>query len=129
MKHSKLIFFFLILCYITSSSQVMNVRKWRKAERDSLDNGMYLIEENQYLQALPIFDDLLAHHPNEEFLRYTYAKCALYRADKHQDAYTYLTELYQKNKKVPDIQYDVALASHYNYKFDEATTYINQFLE
>lgn len=111
-----------------ASAQVMNVRKWRKSEKDSLDNAMYLIDEVQYLEALPIFDQLLKNHPNEEFLRYTYAKCALYRSDKHQDAYNYLTELFEKNKKVPDIQYDVALASHYNYKFDEATNYINIYL-
>src|SRR5438128_986690 len=128
MKYSKLLWCVLLFCYVHASSQVMNVRKWRKSEKDSLDNAMYLIEENQYFDALPIFDELLQNHPNEEFLRYTYAKCALYRGDKHADAYTLLTELYRKNRKVADIQYDVALASLYNYKFDEATEYINHFL-
>ncbi len=123
---------FLVLAFIavnlSVSAQVMNVRKWRASEKDSLDNAMYLIDESLYLKALPIFEELLNNHPKEEFLRYTYAKCALYRSDKHEDAYNYLTELYVKNGKIPDIQYDVAQASLFNYKFDEATTYINQFL-
>ncbi len=125
MKANKFILFLLLASYITASAQVMNVRKWRKSEKDSLDNGMYFIEEENYLRALPIFDALVNNHPKEEFLRYTYAKCALYRADKHEDAYTILTELYEKNKKVPEIQYDVALSALYNYKFDKATEYVD----
>lgn len=125
MKANKFILFLLLASYITASAQVMNVRKWRKSEKDSLDNGMYFIEEENYLRALPIFDALVDNHPKEEFLRYTYAKCALYRADKHEDAYTILTELYEKNKKVPEIQYDVALSALYNYKFDKANEYVD----
>src|SRR4051812_6214045 len=128
MKTHKLISLILLFAYLTASSQSMNVRKWRKSERDSLDNGLYLIDENQYLQALPIFDKMRQNRPNEEFLRYTYAKCALYRSDKHADAYTYLSELYQKNKNVPDIQFDMAQACHYNYKFNESAQYLGQFL-
>ncbi|MBL7930944.1 MAG: tetratricopeptide repeat protein, partial [Bacteroidia bacterium] len=122
-------FFVLLLCYFSSSAQVMNVRKWRPSERDSLNKGMELFDEKFFLQALPTFEALLKNHPNEEFLQYTYAKCALYRPDKHADAYKYLSEVYEKNKKTPDIQYDMALACHYNYKFDEALDYANQNLK
>jgi hypothetical protein len=105
----------------------MNVRKWRGSERDSLDKGLELFEEKMFLRAVPIFETLLAHHPKEEFLKYSYAKCALYRSDKHEDAYNYFVEIYNNNKKVPDIQYDMALAALYNYKFDEASDYIEQY--
>lgn len=128
MKLKKYTLFFLLFSYLLGSAQVMNVRKWRKSEKDSLDNAMYLIDELQYLQALPIFDKLLKNHPKEEFLRYTYAKCALYRSDKHEDAYRFLTELYSKNSSIPDVQFDIALAAHYNYKFDEASTHLQTFL-
>jgi len=59
MKLKKYTLFFLLFSYLLGSAQVMNVRKWRKSEKDSLDNAMYLIDELQYLQALPIFDKLL----------------------------------------------------------------------
>lgn len=120
---------FLLFSYFVSTAQVMNVRKWRLTERDSLNKGMELFDEKLFLPALPIFDNLLKNHPNEEFLQYTYAKCALYRVDKHADAYKYLSDVYDKNKKTPDIQYDMALACHYNYKFDEALDYANQHLK
>jgi hypothetical protein len=122
MKPTKSIVF-LFLLGLGLNAQVMNVRKWRISERDSLDYGMTLYDEKAYLAALPIFENILNNHPKEEFLKYTYAKCALYRADKHEDAYKYFTEVYEKNKKVPGMQYDMALAAHYAYKFDEAMEY------
>lgn len=129
MDFKKTGFLVLLFCYLSSTAQVMNVRKWRPSERDSLNKGMELFDEKFFLQALPTFEALLKNHPNEEFLKYTYAKCALYRSDKHPDAYKYLTEVYDNNKKTPDIQYDMALAAHYNYKFDEALDYANQNLK
>lgn len=125
MKPIKSILFSLIILSTTASAQLMNVRKWRISERDSLDKGMELFDEKTYLKALPIFGALLNNHPKEEFLKYTYAKCALYRADKHEESYKNFLEVYDNNKKVPDIQYDMALISHYNYKFDEALEYAN----
>jgi hypothetical protein len=105
-----------------------NVRKWRKTEKDSLENGLFLYDEKSYLLALPIFENIYNNHPSEEFIKYVYAKCGLYRSDKHEDAYMILSEIYQKNKKVEDIQYDLALAAHYNNKFDEALDDINAYL-
>jgi Tol biopolymer transport system component len=127
MKLERIIFFVLIFFSINASAQLMNVRKWRLSERDSLDKGMELFDEKMYLRALPVFESLLSHHPKEEFLKYTYAKCSLYRSDKHEDSYKYFIDVYSNNKKVPDIQYDMALAALYNYKFDEATEYIDQY--
>lgn len=126
MTHTKVLVFILILSFTGASAQMMNVRKWRKTERDSLDNGMLLYEENQFLQALPIFENLVNQHPKEEFLKYIFAKCALYRSDKHEAAYNYLSEVYEKNKKIPDMNLDMATAAHYSYKFDEAEKYLNE---
>lgn len=118
----------LIIFVQTISAQIMNTRKWRKTEKDSLDNGLLLYEEKNYLLALPIFDALYHSHPKEEFLKYTFGKCALFRADKYEEAYQVLSEVYAKNKKVQDIEYDMARASHLTNKFDEATTFIDAYL-
>lgn len=105
----------------------MNVKKWRISERDSLDKAMEFFEENMYKKALPIFAGLLSQHPDEDFLKYSYAKCALYRDDTHEDSYKYFNETYPKNKKLNGIQYDMALVAHYNYKFDEALEYLELY--
>lgn len=128
MNLPKLLVLTLLLTYIVSSAQVTNVRKWRKTEKDSLENGLFLYDERSYLQALPIFESIYNNHPSEEFIKYVYAKCGLYRSDKHEDSYTILYDIYQKNKRVDDIQYDLALAAHYNNKFDEALEYLTAYL-
>jgi hypothetical protein len=112
----------------TAFSQITNVRKWRKTEKDSLNNALLLYEDKLYLIALPILDDVYHHHPKEEYIKYLYARCALSRSDKHQDAYTYLSEVFSKNKRVDDIYYDIAKAAHYVGEFDEAATYIDTYL-
>lgn len=128
MRRTRLSFMiYLLLACVPLSAQLMNVRKWRATERDSLEKAIELFDEKMYLRALPIFESLLALHPKEEFLKYSYAKCALYRSDKHEEAYRYFTQIYNNNKKVPGIQYDMALACLYNYKFDEAEEYIQQY--
>ncbi len=126
LKHKLL--FFIILGYTFSHSQTTNTNKWRNSEKDSLDNGLLLYDEKNYLLALPIFENINSHHPKEEFLKYVYAKCALYRSDKHEDSYNLLSEIYAKNKKVQDIQYDLASAAHYTNKFDEALSLIDLYL-
>jgi hypothetical protein len=128
MKLHKFIFFLLILNHITSLAQTTNTSKWRRTEKDSLDNALLLYDEKNYLLALPIFDAINAHHPKEDFIKYAYAKCALCRSDKHEDAYNLLTEVYAKNKKIENIQYDLAQAAHYTNKFDEALTLADAYL-
>jgi Tol biopolymer transport system component len=113
---------------LTAFSQVTNVRRWRQTEKDSLNSALLMYEENQFLQALPYFESILNHHPKEEFIQYSYAKCALNRSDKHEDAYNYLTAIYAKNKKIEDIEYDVARAAHYMNKLDEADNAITSYL-
>jgi len=125
----KLIFFLIVL--INSSlilAQTTNTAKWRRTEKDSLENALLLYDEKNYLLALPVFENINKNHPNEDFIKYAYGRCALFRSDKHEDAYTLLTEVYAKNKKIQDIQYDLALAAHYTNKFDEALTLVDAFI-
>ncbi len=122
---------FILLCTFVFQhivlSQVTNTRNWRKTEKDSLDNALILYDEKNYLLALPVFEKIHYNHPQEDFVKYIYAKCALQRSDKHEEAYNLLKEVYAKNKKVEDIEYDLAKASHFNNKLDEAQTYIDAF--
>lgn len=93
-----------------------------------MQNALLLYEEGNYLLALPIYEKLYTAHPGEEYLKYCYGKCALLRSDKHEVALQLLSEVYAKNSKVNDIEYDLARANHYNYKFDEALGYVEKTL-
>ncbi len=111
-----------------SFSQTTNTKKWRRTENDSMQNALLLYEEENYLLALPIYEKLYTAHPKEEYLKYCYGKCALQRSDKHEIALTLLADVYEKNNKVDNIEYDLARANHYNYKFDEALALIEKAL-
>lgn len=123
----KLLLSFLLLS-ASIFSQVTNTKKWRKTEQDSMQKALIMYDEKEYLAALPIYDNLFRSHPKEEFVKYVYGRCCLYRSDKHKDALTYLNEIYQKNKKADNIELDLAKAYHYNYKFDDALTHVDLFL-
>jgi hypothetical protein len=129
MKRFFLSLLFLIIGISFSIAQVTKTNKWRKTERDSFENAFLLYEEKHYTLALPIYEVVNKNHPNEEFIKYMYGKTSLYRSDKHADALTYLNEAYQRNKKIINIEYDLAKAYHFNYKFDEALQMVNNYLE
>ena len=118
----------LVSGILVSFSQTTNTKKWRKTENDSMENALLLYEEGNYLLALPVYEKLYTAHPKEEYLKYCYGKCALQRSDKHETALTLLTEVYAKNNKVDNIEYDLAKANHYNYKFDEALALVEKTL-
>jgi hypothetical protein len=116
------------LFFASSFAQMTNTRKWRKSQKDSLDQGLLLYEEKNYTIALPIFEALHLSHPKEDFVKYMFGKCALYKSDKYDDAYRVLNEVYAKNKKVQDIHYDLAKAAHLTNRLQEATVFINAFI-
>lgn len=120
---------FLISLYSTTVfSQTTNTKKWRKTENDSMQNALFLFDEGKYLMALPIYENLYKAHPKEDYLKYCYGKCALYRSDKHDVALDLLSQMYARNKKIDGIEYDLARANHYNYKFDEAIALLDALL-
>lgn len=109
-------------------SQITNTRKWRKTEKDSLNDALIVYDEKKYLIALPIFENIHINHPDEEFIKYMYAKCALYRSDRYDEAYRLLSEVYSKNKKVDNIEYDLARAAHFTNRFDEANKLVDSYM-
>ncbi len=126
MSYKKIALFILIACSVLPAFSQTNIRKWRKTEQDSMQRALILYEEGLYAQVLPIYENLYNQHPKEEYLKYCFGRCALYRSDKQELAYQLLNEIYAKNKKVADIEYDLARASHFNYKFDEAIALIDK---
>jgi len=127
---SKISCLFVLLFSLSFSlfSQSTNTKKWRKTERDTMASAVMMFDDANYLLALPLFENLYTAHPKEEFLKYCYGRCALYRSDKHEIALKLLGEVYEKNKKVDNIEYDLSRAYHFNYKFDEAIALLDKYI-
>ncbi len=126
MRFTFLTYLFVFLFSAKAFSQITNTKKWRKTEKDSMQNALILFDEKRYALALPLYENLYKNHPKEQYLKYCYGKCALYRSDQHEMAYQLLTEVYEKAPKIENIQYDLARACHYNYKFDDALVLIEK---
>lgn len=125
----KIIILFFVFSFSTIVfSQNMKTRKWRPTELDSLQKAQLLFEEGNYTMALPIYEKLQASHIKETYLKYVVGICGLYRSDLHEKSLEFLLEVYTKNKKVSEIEYDLARAYHYNYKFGEAIALIDKYL-
>lgn len=120
----------VLLCLFAADlgAQITNTKKWRRTENDSMQTALLLYEEQNYVMALPIYQNLFRQHPKEDYLKYCFGICALYRSDKHDTALVLLSEMYEKSKKIEDIEYDLARAMHYNYKFDEAIALLDKYL-
>jgi tetratricopeptide (TPR) repeat protein len=120
---------FLLLCFSLFSQGTMKTRKWRKTEQDSLAKAQAMFQDENYLLALPVFEKLQQNHPKELYLKYVLGICGLYRSDMHPHSLELLSAVYEKNKKAAGIQYDLARAYHYNYKFDEALALLTEVLK
>ena len=62
-----------------------------------MQSAVMMMDDANFTLALPFFENLYNQHPKEEFLKYCYGKCALYRSDKHEKALKLLNEVYEKN--------------------------------
>ena len=106
--------------HLISFSQTTDVKSWRLAESDSMQQGFILFENKNYLEALPIFEKIYKAHPSELFLKYCYGVSCLSRSDKHSEAFDLLKQVYKKNKRIENIEFFLAKASLLNYNFDDA---------
>ncbi len=122
-----LLFFISIGITLNVGAQSMNTKKWRKTENDSLVTAQSMFEQGSYQLALPIFVKLLQNHPNEAYLKYVTGISGLSQSNMHEKSLEYLEEIYKKNKKIPDIELDLARAYNYNYKFDESIAMLDAF--
>ena len=102
-------------------------KKLSTTEETQLEKAQYLFEQKNYRLAMPIFEKILEKHPSETKVKYFAALCYAVRPDKHPLMLQYLTDVYAVNKKADKIEYELARANFFNYKFDEASTYLNQY--
>ncbi len=126
----KQILFFLILVVSVKPfiAQTTKTSSWRESERDSMAKAFTLYEDKNYSKALPYFENIYKNHPNEVFVKYMYGICSLYKSHKYSDALKMLQDVYEENPEIDLIEYDLARAFHYNYKFDEAIVMLDNFI-
>lgn len=123
-------FCFVVLMFSVNYAQDAPPSKEKKLnvnEEAQMEKAQYLYEQKNYRLALPIYEKILEKHPSENRVKYFTALCYISRPDKHPLMLQYLTEVYAANKKADKIEYELARAYLFNYKFDEAADYLKQY--
>lgn len=114
---------------VTLFYQKGDIKNLTKEERAEFESGNGLMEERLYSFAYARFKNLLASHPDDNYLKYLTAICATFLGDKHDEALTLFAEVKAKNKKAAFVEYYVALLHHKTYQFDKAIELANEELK
>jgi hypothetical protein len=115
--------FFGFVCGYAQENAVKE-KKLTVNEQTQVEKAQYLFEQKNYRLALPIFEKILVKHPGDNSVKFFTALCYESRPDKHPLMLQYLNEVYAINKKANKIEYELARANFFNYKFDEAADFL-----
>lgn len=102
--------------------------KWRSTEIDTFTVAQAMFDDQNFVMAFPYLNQLQQYHPTDDRLKYMLGICCLFREDKHAQGLSLLLDVYKSNKSAEDIEYYVALAYHYNGKFEEAIDVVDVYL-
>lgn len=126
---NRLLFLFMILFVLKSYSQkTENITKWRATELDTFNVAQDMFDDQNFIMVFPFLNKLQIDHPEDIRLRYMVGICCLFREDQYSHGLKLLLDVYKKNKSAEDIEYYVALAYHYNDKFEEAIDVVDVYL-
>lgn len=94
---------------------------WTQTESEIRKNADKLFEEEAYVQATPLYLQLLNLYPTDPDLNFRYGTCSLFNDDKQKtDAIKFLNAATQTATVDPRAFYFKGKALHLNYQFDEA---------
>src|ERR1700752_155373 len=103
------LFLFLLLIYSQSfiSQETPNLKdkKWSESELKQLEKAELFFSEKNYKVALPIYQRLLANHPEDIKLKYSVAVCGYSYPGLQKVSLDYIQEVYAKNKKADEIEF------------------------
>ncbi len=102
-------------------------KKLSDSEQSQIEKAQYFYEQKNYRLATPIFEKILEKHPSDNSVKFFTALCYASRPDKHPLMLQYLNEIYAVNKKADKIEYELARAYFFNYKFDDASDYLSKY--
>lgn len=115
-----LIFLLGIVSINTTLAQYNSEEELKKAADKFFD------EEN-FIEALPLFSQLLSTYPKDLNYNYKYGACYLFATRDKEKALNYLTFAASRPNVDPLAYYYLARAYHHNYEFASAIVYYNKY--
>jgi len=112
----------LLAFSMTVSAQYNSEEEMKKAANTFFSEG-------NYIEALPLFSQLLSTYPKDPNYNYKYGASALFAKNDKEKPLKYLKFAATRASVDPIAYYFLAKAQHLNYNFDAAIVYYNKFKE
>ena len=116
--------YLVILLVFTSSTVAYSQYNSEEELKKAADK--FFAEEN-YIEALPLFSQLLSTYPKDLNYNYKYGACYLYGTRDKEKAINYLSFAVSRPNVDPLAYYYLAKAYHHNYEFASAIVYFNKY--
>ncbi|HEY9084156.1 MAG TPA: hypothetical protein VIN73_12550 [Vicingaceae bacterium] len=116
---------YLVLLLVFASSTVA-YSQYNSEEELKKAADKFFAEEN-YIEALPLFSQLLSTYPKDLNYNYKYGACYLYATRDKEKAINYLSFAASRPNVDPLAYYYLAKAYHHNYEFASAIVYFNKY--
>ncbi len=91
-----------------------------KSDRALLEKAESIMQDENFLDALPYYDNLLQKYPNDQYIIYKAGICYLSKSDVPEQSKELLKKVLELNPSIPDLHYYYGRALHMNYLFNEA---------
>ena len=115
---------FIFIAFLTLS---YGVNAQYSSEEELKAASADFFEKEQYIEALPLFSQLLSLYPKDLNYNYKYGACLLFATRDKEKSLKYLKFAASKATVDPLAYYFLAKAYHYNYEFNPAIVYYNKF--
>jgi hypothetical protein len=120
---------FLSLPVLVSAQNGKDQPVLTQQEGEMLDKAEYMFDQKEYARALPIYLQLSDKFPADAYFKYKAGICYLHKSDEKEKSITYLVSADSIDGSLPDIGYYLGRAYHLNYKFDDAISFLNDYLK
>lgn len=114
--------FFIALLFITPFFGVGQTAKELKSDANKL------FEQEQFVEATPLFSRLLAIEPKNQEYNFKYGTCLLFQSNDKQKALNYLQYAVKNTEIQPEAYFYLGRAYHLNYLFKEAIKSYTKFI-
>ena len=124
LRIKELYIYLFLLCLLAFSS--VSLAQYSSEEELKKAANTFFNEEN-FIEALPLFSQLLSTYPKDVNYNYKYGACYLFATRDKEKSINYLSFAVSKATVEPLAYYYMAKAYHHNYDFASAIVYYNKY--
>lgn len=118
---------FIYLLFIFSFTANLFAQSNFKSEADLKKKADEFFLEGEYVQAYPLYSQLLSLYPKDHFYNFRFGACIIYAEKEKEKAIKYLEYAVSKTDIDVEAHFFLGKAYHINYRFDDAIKAYSNF--